>query len=115
MSNYLKYKGYYTKVTFSNSKNTLIGKIDGINDLVSFNGKSIDEFKQKFFNAVDDYLKYCEEKGKIPVKAYNGIFNVRVSSDIHRKLSVLALKKGISMNEIAKISFIYIVKNPDLI
>ena len=40
------------------------GKILGINDLVTFEGTTVQEIKAAFQEAVDDYLLMCEQVGK---------------------------------------------------
>ena len=78
MNNVLKYKGYYAVVQYSAEDEVLYGKIEGIDDLVSFESDSICGIKNEFENAVDDYIEYCKEIGKEPDKVYKGSFNVRI-------------------------------------
>lgn len=99
MKNNLEYKGYHTKIDFSPEDMVLYGKIEGINDLVTFESESAQEIEKEFHNAVDDYLDYCKEVGKNPDKSYKGTFNVRINPDLHRQISEIASKKGISMNQ----------------
>lgn len=40
-----------------------MGKIEGINGLVNFEGESVKELTEAFHEAVDDYLAYCIEDG----------------------------------------------------
>ncbi len=60
----LEYKGYYAKVEYDATTHTLFGKIEGIRDLVTFEGGSLMEIDAEFHAAVDDYLAFCEEVGK---------------------------------------------------
>lgn len=64
MKNYLEYKGYRARVEFDYESHVLFGKIDGIQDLVTFESDSAKNIELEFQNAVDDYLAYCEESGK---------------------------------------------------
>lgn len=61
MSDILEYKGYITKVKYSNEDNVFFGKIEGINSLVNFEAESADEVKDAFEEAVNDYLAFCKE------------------------------------------------------
>lgn len=61
MSDILEYKGYTTKVKYSNEDNVFFGKIEGINSLVNFEAESADEVKDAFEEAVNDYLAFCKE------------------------------------------------------
>ncbi|MVN19928.1 hypothetical protein [Mucilaginibacter arboris] len=47
MTNFLKYKDYLAKINFS-GKEALYGNILGINDLVTFEGRSFKEVKNLF-------------------------------------------------------------------
>lgn len=99
MSNVLKYKDYYGKVEYSSEDEVLFGKVEGISDLVVFEGYSIDEVKSSFENAVDDYLTFCKEIGKEPNKSYKGSFNIRITPELHKKADIMAIKQGISLNQ----------------
>ena len=48
MNNTLKYKGFYASVVFSDEDNILFGKIEGIDDLIRFEGSSVSELKKMF-------------------------------------------------------------------
>lgn len=97
-NNILEYKGYHTKVEFDSEEFVLRGKIEGIGDFVDFECKDIKDVEKEFHAAVDDYLAFCKEVGKEPDKEYKGMFNVRISSDLHKKLVLVAMKRGETMN-----------------
>ena len=96
--NTLSYKGYIGSVAFSEKDNVFFGKVEGINGLVNFEGESVKELTEAFHEAVDDYLKYCEEEGIEPTKSYSGSLNIRISPEIHSKIAMLAREAGISIN-----------------
>ena len=64
VKNYFEYKNYIGKIDMSVEERTFFGKIHGINDLVTFEGESFAELENAFHKAVDDYLEFCEERGK---------------------------------------------------
>ena len=99
MNNILKYKNYYTIINYSSEDNVLYGKIEGIDDLITFESDNASEIESEFHKAVDDYLLYCEEIGKKPSKTYKGSFNVRIDPSLHKELSIIAMQKGISLNQ----------------
>ena len=68
MNNVLVYKGHYATVHYSASDDVFFGKILDINDLISFEGASVNELKKSFKEAVEDYLETCMELGKEPEK-----------------------------------------------
>lgn len=97
-SNMYEYKGYHTKIEFNSETCTLRGKIDGIKDLVNFESQDAGKIEEEFHNAVDDYLEFCKEVGKEPEKEYKGVFNVRISPELHRSLALVAYKNGETLN-----------------
>lgn len=102
MSELLSYKGYFGTVHYSAEDEVFYGKVHAINDLVNFEGSSVDELKSSFQASVDDYLDTCKELGKTPDKTFKGSFNVRISPDLHRQAAVFASEHSISLNELIK-------------
>ena len=98
MSNILEYKGYHSKIEFDINDKVLRGKIEGINDLILFESGDIENIEFEFHNAVDDYLEFCKEVGKEPDKEYKGSFNIRINPLLHKKISLIALRNGESLN-----------------
>lgn len=98
MKSILEYKGYHAKVEIDIENKILYGKIEGIRDLVNFESDSVDTLEQEFRDAVDDYLEFCQEMGKEPDKEYSGTFNVRISSELHKKLRE-SIGNGESLNK----------------
>jgi predicted HicB family RNase H-like nuclease len=59
----LKYKDYIGKVHFSAEDGVFIGKLEGIDDLITFEGGNIDQLKNSFQEAGEDYLEICKSFG----------------------------------------------------
>lgn len=55
-ANNLRYKDYYGSAKYSAEDDCFFGKLIGINALITFEGKSIDELKKAFRDAVDNYV-----------------------------------------------------------
>jgi predicted HicB family RNase H-like nuclease len=102
MNNSLKYKGFYASVFFSDEDNLLFGKIEGIDDLIMFEGSSVTEIKEMFTKAVEDYIEICKQTNKPLLKSFKGSFNVRVKPELHQKAVMLATMKGISLNQLVQ-------------
>ena len=102
MSNRYEYKGYSTEIQFSAEDQVLYGKIDGITDYVDFESASPLEIEQEFHRAVDDYLAFCQQMGKVPDKAYKGSFNVRIPPDLHKRAVSCASREHISLNKVVE-------------
>lgn len=99
MTNTLQYKGYSVNIEYSAEDKVLYGKIDGIGDLVTFESENVDGIEGAFHNAVDDYLAFCEQVGKVPEKTYKGIFNVRIDPSLHRAIATLTMRNGTTRNQ----------------
>ena len=94
----MTYKGYFGKVEFDDEAMLFHGEIIGIRDVVTFQGKTVDEIQKAFHDSVEDYLDFCRERNEEPDKPFSGKFVVRVSPEIHRKLFMSAKKAGQSIN-----------------
>ena len=95
----LRYKGYSAKPEYSADDKLFYGKILGIDDLVDFSAENAKDLEHEFQTAVDDYLAFCIEIGKEPQREYSGAFNVRISPELHQRISLLAQSEGISLNK----------------
>lgn len=66
MKNFFGYKGYKGSVEFRADEKVFYGKIQGIKDLILFEGESVSELENNFKESVNDYLETCKEIGKEP-------------------------------------------------
>ena len=113
MNDILEYKGYYASLHFSSEDEVFYGKLLGIDDLVNFEGASVKELKKAFHEAVEDYLETCKELGKEPNKTYKGTFNVRLTTDLHKRAAVFAAMHNISLNDFVRTAIDYALMNKD--
>ncbi len=86
MNSKLKYKGYCTEIKYVSESGILYGKLEDIDDLITFECDDLKMVRKEFEETVDEYLAFCEETGKPPCKTYSGQFNVRTSPELHRKV-----------------------------
>lgn len=112
MSNLIKYKDYYGSVEYSAEDRVFHGKIEFINDLVTFEATTVNDLEKEFEYAVDDYIETCEELGREPQKAFKGLFNVRVKPELHKKAAIAAINKKISLNKFVENAISNEVSNP---
>ena len=59
-----EYKGYTAKVQYSEDAKIYHGRIEGIDDLVTFESSDKEKIIDEFHAAVDDYLSFCSEMRK---------------------------------------------------
>ncbi len=102
MSNILHYKDFVAIVRFSEADGCFFGRIEGINDLVSFEGRSVDELRKAFSSAAEDYLEICRKAGKEPQRSYKGSFNVRIAPELHKRAALKSASLGISLNQLVE-------------
>lgn len=97
----LKYKGYIGSVEYSEDDKCLFGKVQGLHGtLISYEGTTVDEIKADFEGAVDDYLASCKARGIEPAKPFSGKLVLRMPSELHEKVAVMAAAAGTTINEI---------------
>ncbi|TSA38235.1 MAG: type II toxin-antitoxin system HicB family antitoxin [Porphyromonadaceae bacterium] len=102
MKDVIKYKEYLGSVHFSAEDEVFYGKIEGVDDLVTFEGKTVNELKQAFTEAVEDYDDLCIKTGKSGEKSYKGSFNVRIAPELHREAARKSIELGISLNQLVE-------------
>ena len=99
MKDVLNYKGFIGSVHFSADDNVFFGKLEGINDLVTFEGETVKELTDAFHYVVDEHIKDCEKENIATEKSYKGSFNVRLTPELHRRIAVSAKMRGESINK----------------
>lgn len=100
--NLLSYKDFFGSVSFSAEDEVFYGKIEGISDLITFEGSSVKQLKREFQESVDSYIRFCEEKGKPASKSLMGSFNIRIRPELHQLAVQKALQKNISLNQLVQ-------------
>lgn len=73
MNNIPEYKGYHANIEIDFEGHTLHGHIDNIRDLVTFESYTVEGIIREFHFAVDDYLDFCREVGKLPDRDMHNI------------------------------------------
>ena len=94
----MEYKGYFGKVVFYDEANIFHGEVINLRDVVTFQGKTVEELRKAFHESVDDYLDFCAVREEEPEKPYSGKFVVRVDPELHKIISIQARKNGKSLN-----------------
>ncbi|EAZ92577.1 type II toxin-antitoxin system HicB family antitoxin [Crocosphaera chwakensis] len=98
MQTMLTYKGYTGNIEIDLESGILFGRVLDIKDVVTFQGQTVEEACQEFYNSIDDYLEFCEEIGQSPEKPFSGKFHFRTTPETHRKITIAATKEGKSIN-----------------
>ena len=94
----MQYKGYLSHIEFDDDTNIFHGEVINVRDVITFQGKSVDELKKAFEESVEDYLAFCSERGEEPNKPFSGKFTVKLSPEQHRKIILAAKNSGKDIN-----------------
>ena len=95
----LNYKGFHGKVEFDEEAGLFHGEVVDLRDVITFQGKSVDELEQAFRESIDDYLDFCRQRGEEPDKPFSGRLMLRLPVEVHRKVYARAKQEGKSLNE----------------
>jgi len=99
MKDVITYKGFIGSVHFASEDRVFYGKIEGINDLITFEGETVDQLEEGFKYMVDEHIKDCTRNNISLEKSYKGNLNIRLSPEIHKKASYKAALRGVSLNQ----------------
>ena len=86
MKNIMKYKGYWARIQYSDEDECFWGEIEGLkNDCITFEGRTVEELKKDFQEAIEHYLEVCKETNSKPEKQCKGSLNIRLGVELHNK------------------------------
>lgn len=97
--NSMSYKGYEATVEYDEDAELFHGEVVNTRDVITFEGRSVDELKSALAASVEDYLAFCQARGEEPERPYSGQFVVRVDPALHRAVAVAAKRSGASLNK----------------
>ena len=95
----LNYKGYSGQINYDDEARIFHGEVVDTRDVITFQGKSVDEIEMAFRESIDDYLEFCNERGEQPDKPFSGKFILRMSPKLHHKIYLKASRSGKSLNK----------------
>jgi predicted HicB family RNase H-like nuclease len=95
----LTYKGYTGHVEFDDEGGLFHGEVLDTRDVITFQGRSVDEIEAAFRESIEDYLAFCAERGERPDKPFSGRLMLRLPKELHRDVFVGAKREGKSLNQ----------------
>jgi predicted HicB family RNase H-like nuclease len=95
----MEYKGYVGDIEYDQELGIFHGRVLGLRDVVTFEGTTAKSLDRAFRDSIDDYLAFCTARGEHPEKPLSGKLLVRTTPELHRKLAIVARKKGMSVNK----------------
>jgi len=102
MTNSMSYKGYTATMVFDPLDKVIVGRVQDIDDIISFHGESVAEFELNFHAAVDDYLAASAALGSSPEKPASGKLMLRIAPEVHAAALKAAARSGTSLNKWAE-------------
>jgi predicted HicB family RNase H-like nuclease len=97
--NTMTYETYQAVVTYDEDAEIFHGEVMNLRDVITFQGKSVDELKSAFAASVEDYLAFCRARNEEPEKPFSGQFVVRIDPPLHRAVATAARQAGVSLNK----------------
>ena len=95
----MTYKSYTARVEYDDRDDVFVGRVLGLQSILSFEGNSVKALKTAFEEAVNDYLQECQEKGLPPEKPASGKLLLRLAPELHGQAMVAAKAAGKSLNQ----------------
>ena len=68
----MEYKGYQSSVILDDEVGIFHGEVVGTRDVITFQGKSMEELREAFRESVDEYINFCRERGKEHETPFSG-------------------------------------------
>jgi predicted HicB family RNase H-like nuclease len=94
----MTHDGYVARVELDDQAGLFHGEVVNTRDVLTFQGRTLDQLKAAFADTIADYVEWCRERGKEPQRPYSGHFTVRVSPELHRRIAAAAAREGKSVN-----------------
>jgi len=69
----MTYDGYVARVELDEEAGLFHGEVINTRDVLTFQGRALDELKAAFADTLADYAEWCRERGKEPERPYSGI------------------------------------------
>lgn len=95
----MEYKGYVGQVSFDDEADIFHGEVINTRDVITFQGRSVEEIRLAFHESIDEYLQWCRERKKIPDRPFSGKLIVRIPPALHRSIFLSAKHEGKSINK----------------
>ena len=102
MINSMSYKGYTVSMIFDAEDKVIVGRVQEIDDIISFHGESVAEFESNFHIVIEDYLAASKQLGSAPEKPASGKVMLRIAPEVHAAALKAAARSGTSLNKWAE-------------
>lgn len=90
----MEYKGYIAHVEFDDEAGIFHGEVINTRDVITFQGRSVEELREAMAASVEDYFAFCAQRGEAPEQPFSGRITLRLSPERHRRVVLAAEKAG---------------------
>ena len=94
----MTHDGYIATIELDDGAGLFHGEIINTRDVLTFQGRTLDELRAAFADTIADYVVWCAARGKPPERPYSGHFTVRLPPELHRRIATAAARDGKSVN-----------------
>ena len=89
----MEYKGYIAKIEYDPDIKLFCGTV--INATPNtFYGASVEGLEKEFAFTMEEYFKFCGEKGIEPRKPFSGKFNLRINNELNEQIAATVTSDG---------------------
>lgn len=68
----MTYRGYIASMSFDPEDKVIVGRVNNVDDIITFHGESMVELEANFHQIVDDYIAACQALGGMPEAPASG-------------------------------------------
>ena len=96
----MEYQGYVATVEYDDSVERLHGRVvnTGSYPIATFEATDVRHLRAEFERSIDEYLASCREDGVEPAAPFSGKLQLRLGSELHRRVALAATESGQSIN-----------------
>ncbi len=95
----MRHGAYEATVEYDQDAALFHGEIVNLRDVITFQGRSVDELRQAFAESVEDCLGFCTSRGEAPEQPVSGQLSVHVDPALHRAVMSTARRSGVTPEE----------------
>ena len=100
--NLMTIDGYQARIEYNAETDLFRGEILGLCGGADFYGANPSELREEFKKSLAVFLEVCKEQGIEPRRRFSGRFNLRITPELHERLSIAAESQGKSLNALAQ-------------
>ncbi len=93
----MEYKGYVASVEYDDEAKTLHGEVINTRAVITFEATTVDELRLEMEASIEDYLEWCQERGKEPEKPFAGDLRIPTTPELRQAIVSAAAREHKSL------------------